>query len=111
MQTDVVLLFVFLLLYLYSIMQYSCTISVFFSRGSVASTCSMLLYLVMYFITLADTGTKAGNIGISLLPPVAFSKGMALFADSESAQIGISFANMFSTVSADPSSLSMGEVP
>lgn len=57
----------------------------FFTRQRVASMFTAVLFIVMTFVSFATTDMgRSGLLGVSLLPPVAFSQGVSLLAQADS---------------------------
>ncbi|CEO94857.1 hypothetical protein PBRA_003670 [Plasmodiophora brassicae] len=67
----------------------------FFTRQRVASMFTAVLFIVMTFVSFATTDMgRSGLLGVSLLPPVAFSQGVSLLAQADSGSLGITFSNL-----------------
>eukprot|EP00658_Telonema_sp_P-2_P043853 TRINITY_DN3172_c0_g1_i3.p1 TRINITY_DN3172_c0_g1~~TRINITY_DN3172_c0_g1_i3.p1 ORF type:complete len:865 (-),score=167.46 TRINITY_DN3172_c0_g1_i3:2-2596(-) len=94
--SSVSVLFVFFLAYLLTLLSFSLLMSIFFTRASVAATVSMIANLSLFFVTKFHTDSKNLNLLLSLISPVAFSKGLGVIGAAEAGQVGVSWSNISS---------------
>lgn len=98
-QTQPVLLFLFLELFIISTISMSFAISVFFSKARLAAACAGIIYFLMYlpYVFLAirtDMMTGTHKFLACLSSPTAFGLGCSYIANNELNLIPLTFSNM-----------------
>ncbi|KDO35461.1 hypothetical protein SPRG_18791 [Saprolegnia parasitica CBS 223.65] len=93
---NVVLVFVFFLLFGWSVLAYSFMVSSVFSKSRIGTYVGIIGFFIMYLITSGFSATTAESTknAMCIFSPVAMAFGVQTMASAESNSLGITFGNI-----------------
>ncbi|RLN46989.1 hypothetical protein BBJ29_006669 [Phytophthora kernoviae] len=91
--SDPVLIFIFFLLFSFSVLAFGFFMSTLFSRSRTGSFAGMVIFFFMYFVSSGFSASSSigSKTGACILPPVALAFGVQSLATAESTGVGMSF--------------------
>ncbi|EQC39389.1 hypothetical protein SDRG_03591 [Saprolegnia diclina VS20] len=93
---NVVLVFIFFLLFGWSVLAYSFMVSSVFSKSRIGTYVGIIRFFIMYLITSGFSATTAESTknAMCIFAPVAMAFGVQTMANAESNSLGITFGNI-----------------
>ncbi|CAK4089010.1 unnamed protein product [Aphanomyces euteiches] len=93
---SIVLVFLFFLLFGWSVLAYGFLVSSIFSKSRLGTYIGIVVFFVMYLITSGfnDTSSEGAKTIVCLFAPVAMSFGVQTMAKAEANSLGITFSNI-----------------
>ncbi|KAG7399525.1 hypothetical protein PHYBOEH_008650 [Phytophthora boehmeriae] len=98
--SDPVLIFIFFLLFSFSVLAFGFFMSTLFSRSRTGSFAGMVVFFFMYFVSSGFSASSSidSKTGACILPPVALAFGVQALATAESTGVGMSFESASTVV-------------
>ncbi|KDO35467.1 hypothetical protein SPRG_00314 [Saprolegnia parasitica CBS 223.65] len=93
---NVVLVFIFFLLFGWSVLAFGFMVSSVFSKSRIGTYVGIILFFVMYLITSGFSATTAESTknAMCIFAPVAMAFGVQTMANAEASSLGITFGNV-----------------